>query len=109
MFQYMFEKYQVDGVQCCIQAVLTLYGRGLMTGLVVDCGDGVTHICPVVQGCALKTVRLNLAGRDITKSLIQKLELQGYGNVQKKLLFPAKKSPSFRNFCNFLLVIQRER
>jgi len=78
MFQYMFEKYQVDGVQCCIQAVLTLYGRGLMTGLVVDCGDGVTHICPVVQGCALKTVRLNLAGRDITKSLIQKLELQGY-------------------------------
>ena len=69
------------GAYVAIQAVLTLYAQGLHTGVVVDSGDGVTHICPVYEGFGLQNItkRLDVAGRDITKYLIKLLLLRGYG------------------------------
>lgn len=51
-----------------------------MTGVVVDIGDGVTHICPVYQGFSLPhlTRRLDVAGREVTRYLIKLLLLRGY-------------------------------
>jgi actin-related protein 2 len=80
MVEVMFEKYGFNAVYIAVQASLTLYAQGLMTGVVVDSGDGVTHICPVYDGFSLPSLtrRLDVAGRDITRYLIKLLLLRGY-------------------------------
>lgn len=80
MAEVMFEKFGFQGVNVSIQAVLTLYAQGLTTGVVVDSGDGVTHIVPIYDGFALPhlTKRLDIAGRDITKHLCKLLFHRGY-------------------------------
>ncbi|KAH8251730.1 hypothetical protein KR038_005557, partial [Drosophila bunnanda] len=80
MIEVMFEKYGFDSVYIAIQAVLTLYAQGLVTGVVIDSGDGVTHICPVYQEYSLPhlTRRLDIAGRDITHYLTKLLLRRGY-------------------------------
>ena len=78
MFETMFERYGFAGTQASIQAVLTLASRGLQTGVVIDSGDGVTHICPVAHGVAFPSTTLHLAGRNITEYLIKLLGRRGY-------------------------------
>eukprot|EP01126_Amoeba_proteus_P056089 TRINITY_DN700_c0_g1_i5.p1 TRINITY_DN700_c0_g1~~TRINITY_DN700_c0_g1_i5.p1 ORF type:complete len:364 (-),score=51.36 TRINITY_DN700_c0_g1_i5:93-1184(-) len=80
MFQVMFEKYQFKGVFISLQAVLTLYAQALLSGVVVDSGDGVTHIVPVYEGYGLDSQirRIDVAGRDVTRYLIRLLLLRGY-------------------------------
>jgi len=80
MLEKMFEKYGFKAVYVAIQAILTLYAQGLLTGVVVDSGDGVTHIMPVYDGFGLPhlTQRINIAGRDVTQYLIKLLLLRGY-------------------------------
>ena len=54
--------------------------EGHSTGLVLDSGDGVSHVIPVVDGQVTKhaVARLNLAGRHVTKYLVKLLLMRGY-------------------------------
>jgi len=52
-----------------------LFAEGLMTSILLDSGDGVTHCIPVFEGFVQKTHigRINIAGRHITNYLIKLL------------------------------------
>ena len=59
---------------------MLIISQGLSSGVVVDSGDGVTHIVPVYESTVLNnlTRRLDVAGRDVTRNLIALLLRRGY-------------------------------
>ena len=95
MLEVMLEGFQFHECSLAYQAILTLYAQGILTGVVVDIGDGVTHVCPVIDGFCLQNsiARLNIAGRDITRYLIRLLLLRGVSFHQ--LLSKSKRTNAF--------------
>merc|ERR1719384_414746 len=80
MVSAMFETFCAKGCYVGVQAVLSLYASGRTTGIVLDCGDGVSHTVPIYEGYCLPHAirRLDLAGRDITEYLQKILTERGY-------------------------------
>jgi len=80
MTQIMFETFNVPGMYIAMDAVLSLYASGRLTGIILDVGDGVTHAVPIHEGFALPNaiIRLDLAGSDITDYLNKLLIEKGY-------------------------------
>jgi actin beta/gamma 1 len=78
--EIMFETFNVPALYVAMQAVLSLYASGRTTGIVIDIGDGVSHIVPIYEGFALSHAiqRIDLAGRDITRYLQRLLRQKGY-------------------------------
>jgi len=80
--EIMFESFNVPGLYIAVQAVLALAApwaststkEKTLTGVVVDSGDGVTHVIPVAEGYVIGSCikHIPIAGRDIT-SFIQTL------------------------------------
>ncbi|MGQ4891890.1 MAG: actin, cytoplasmic 2 [Candidatus Njordarchaeia archaeon] len=79
MAEILFESFGVPGLYVGTQAILALYSTGKITGLVVDSGDGVTHIVPIQESFLIPHAvkRMNLAGRDITEFLARLLTHKG--------------------------------
>jgi len=77
--ELFFETFNVPALFISMQAVLSLYATGRTTGVVLDCGDGVTHSVPIYEGFALphSIMRTDLAGRDVTRYLKLLLKREG--------------------------------
>jgi len=79
MCEIMFEDFHVPSMYVAIQAVLSLYASGRVTGVVLDSGDGVSHTVPIFEGfaCPHGIQRINLAGRDLTEHMSKLLQHSG--------------------------------
>jgi actin-related protein len=80
LIQIMFETFNTPGTYIAIPGVLAHYASGRTSGMVVDSGEGVTHVLPIYEGYTVPhaILRLNLAGRDITEYLMRSLTEHSY-------------------------------
>jgi centractin len=78
--EIFFEGLNVPALYVSIQAILSLFASGRTTGVVLDSGDGVTHVVPVYEGLAIPHAiqRIDVAGRAVTQQLQMLLRRQGY-------------------------------
>lgn len=99
--EIMFETFNVPGLYIAVQAVLALAsswttmekvnGKNMFTGTVIDSGDGVTHVIPVVDGYAIGSAikHIPLAGRDVTHFIQQLLRDRTDLNLPPELTLEA--------------------
>jgi centractin len=80
MLEVFFEKFQAPMFSVQSAPILNLYASGRTTGLVLDCGDGLTSATPVVEGYAVTHAmqRSDVGGRDVTEYLQLLLRKAGY-------------------------------
>ncbi|KER25476.1 hypothetical protein T265_14210 [Opisthorchis viverrini] len=92
--EIMFETFNVPGLYIAVQAVLALAAswssrpkeERTLTGTVIDSGDGVTHVIPVVDGYVVGSCikHIPIAGRDITY-FIQHLLRERESNIPPEM------------------------
>ncbi|CAI4228584.1 unnamed protein product [Auanema sp. JU1783] len=77
--EIFFESFNAPALHIQMQAVLALYSTGRTTGVVLDSGDGVTHVVPIFEGFAMQhgIERMDVAGRDVTRWLRLLLRKEG--------------------------------
>ncbi|KAL3313618.1 Actin, aortic smooth muscle [Cichlidogyrus casuarinus] len=80
MAQVMFETFNCKALHVADQSVLTLYATGRTTGLVIDCGEGLTKVVPIYEGYAMPISinKTDLAGYELTSHMMRLLSKCGY-------------------------------
>ncbi|XP_074580583.1 actin-related protein 3-like isoform X2 [Curcuma longa] len=84
MGEIMFETFNVPGLYVAVQPILALSAgcstdKPQMTGIVVDIGDGATHVVPVVDGYIIGSSikSFPISGNDVTQFILQLLQERG--------------------------------
>lgn len=92
--EIMFETFNVKGLNIGVQAVLALYAQWVndvkvsddsmgaspdLTGMVVDSGDGLTHVIPVADGYVISSCiqEIPLGGKHVTEFVSDMLRDRG--------------------------------
>ena len=78
--EIMFESFNIPGLYLADSTLLSLFGTGKFTGMVIDMGDGSTQFSPIYDKKLLedKCERINIGGKDITKYMRKILNKKGY-------------------------------
>jgi actin-related protein 2 len=78
MAEILFETMDFDRINISNQAILVLYAQGLLSGIVIDCGESVSQVVPVFEGFVPNHLvkRFSITGRHITKYLSSLLQLR---------------------------------
>lgn len=73
--QMLFETFRVPSIYIANSASLSVFASGNTTGLVLDCGAGITSSVPVFEGlCLAHAINvMDYAGQDISYKLQQSL------------------------------------
>jgi actin, other eukaryote len=77
--EMLFETYRVPSIYVANSAALSLFASGRTTGVVVECGAGITSSVPVFEGLALAhaATTIEYAGQDVTRNILASLQDQG--------------------------------
>jgi len=99
--EIMFESFNVPGLYIAVQAVLALAASWTskqtedrsLTGVVIDSGDGVTHVIPVAEGYVIGSCikHIPISGRDITYFIQQLLKDREVGIPPEQSFETAKR------------------
>ncbi|XP_058929997.1 actin-like protein 8 [Kogia breviceps] len=78
--EIMFELLDVPSILLADQLEMSLYASGLLTGVVVDSGYGLTRVQPFHLGCPLRSSAkmLEFAGQDLSAYLFKSLFKEDY-------------------------------
>ena len=103
--EMMFESFNVPGMYIAVQAVLALASLWVdetreksLTGVVIDSGDGVTHVVPVSDGYVIGSCikHIPIAGRDVTVFIQQLLRDRNEPNTTMEFAKDIKEK-----YCDF--------
>ncbi|MES1914574.1 MAG: hypothetical protein MHM6MM_006629 [Cercozoa sp. M6MM] len=105
--EIMFETFNVPGMYIGVQAVMAIIASRIatedkrLTGTVIDSGDGVTHVVPVVDGYVIGSCiqHIPLAGSNITKFVQQMLRDRGEPIPPEDSFQVAKKIKESYSYC----------
>ncbi|MBY9006825.1 MAG: zinc ribbon domain-containing protein [Candidatus Lokiarchaeota archaeon] len=99
----LFETHQINHLLMVPSPILSCFSVGLTTGLVIESGDGITWIVPIVNGqIILQAVqRLNLAGMDVSNNLKTLLMREGI-NISSSAVDEIIKEIKEKN-CYFII------
>jgi actin len=89
--QTLFETFNVEKLHLANSSMLGLFSYGKTTGMVLDCGYGVTSTVPIYEGYPLPhaSLRVNFGGENITAELLNMIRTKigkDYGGTKGKLL-----------------------
>jgi actin-related protein len=99
----LFETHRVKSLIMIPTPILSLFSVGLTTGIVIESGDGITWVCPILNGEIVEqsVQKLTLAGTDVNQHLKNLLMREGI-NIESSAVDEIIKDIKEKN-CFFAL------